>query len=143
MFGTGVVNQSLFFLYNKDISNKYIFEYNIIKKEIRRIFMKASIENIPANYLDYYIEANREQTVIVDVGKRIRFEKRHINGAVNIPYDEMIEGKYNLPHDKIIILYCDRGGTSMMAAKYLITHGYEVKNVVGGLRSYRGKNIVE
>lgn len=105
--------------------------------------MGTGIENIPANYLDYYIEANREQTVIVDVGKRSRFEKRHIKGAINIPYDEMVKENYDLPHNKIIILYCDRGGTSMMAAKYLLSHGYEVKNVVGGLRSYRGKNIVE
>lgn len=105
--------------------------------------MERIIENIPASYLDNYIEMNTEPAVIVDVGKRSRFEKRHIKGAVNIPYDELINEKYNLPRDKAIVLYCDRGGTSMMAAKYLLERGYKVKNVVGGLKNYRGKNIVE
>lgn len=103
--------------------------------------MVNNIENISPVEIDKYIEQNRN-VVIVDVRKEKKFLQRHIKGAINITYENIIADKHELCNDKEIILYCDRGGMSILAAKYLISEGYRVKNVVGGLKNYRGKNIV-
>lgn len=104
--------------------------------------MVGNIENISPAQIDIYIE-QKKNAIIVDVRKEKKYGKRHIKGAVNITYEDILAGKHDLPGDMEIILYCDRGGMSMMAAKYLISKGYKVKNMVGGINNYRGKNIVQ
>ena len=47
-------------------------------------------------------------------------------------------GKAGLPKNKVIIVYCEHGSSSMMAARILADKGYNVLNAVGGIRSYRG-----
>lgn len=105
--------------------------------------MAEVIENISSEELDIYISEKRSDMVLVDVRNSDKFMKKRIKGAINIPYDNIIDEKYSLPRRKTIIVYCDRGGTSMLAAKYLVSKGYTVKNVVGGITNYRGKNIVQ
>ena len=96
----------------------------------------GKIENIAAYSLDKYIDECKEDYVLVDVRDNSKFNQRHIKGAINLYYKEIMLGNYNLPKDKIIILYCDRGGLSMQVARYLSERDYNVKNVVGGLNEY-------
>lgn len=42
----------------------------------------------------------------------------------------------DLLRNRTLILYCDRGGLSMKAAKELIEMGYNAKSVVGGIEAY-------
>ena len=105
--------------------------------------MINKIESISANKLDYYIEKSDKNVQIVDVRDNYEYEKKHIKSAINISYEDIIKGMFNLSRDLQIIVYCDRGGKSMMAAKYLLKQGYTVKNVVGGLKNNHGKNIVQ
>ena len=95
------------------------------------------IENIAAYELDKYMKQWGYKSVLVDVRDKIKYDTRHIEGAINISYKDMQNGKFNLPKEKIIVLYCDRGGLSMTAARYLSGLGYDVRNVVGGIRNYR------
>lgn len=104
--------------------------------------MKNIIENISAEDLDTYIDRLEENVIIVDVRKKNKYLQRHIQDSINVPYEDIVADRHNLPINKPIILYCDRGGMSILAAKYLLAKGYMVKNVVGGIRNYRGKNIV-
>ena len=46
-------------------------------------------------------------------------------------------------NDKIVLVYCSRGGRSMRVAKLLSYKGYRVVNVIGGLNAYTGKNIIK
>ena len=39
------------------------------------------------------------------------------------------------------ILYCDRGGLSLQAARELKEHGYRAISVVGGIQAYRGRYL--
>ena len=41
----------------------------------------------------------------------------------------------------IPILYCDRGGLSMQAARELQEQGYRAISVVGGIQAYRGRYL--
>lgn len=98
----------------------------------------VSIETISADELDEYL--GRKDAVIIDLREREAFKKSHFKTAVNIPYEEL-ETSRSLPKRKTLILYCERGGSSLFAARTLMKKGYRVKSVVGGIRCYQGSNL--
>ena len=49
---------------------------------------------------------------------------------------------YDFPKGKILVLYCDRGGASLQAARILARNGYKTKTVIGGMKEYRGRNLI-
>lgn len=83
-------------------------------------------------------EAMKYQAVIADVRDADKFRMSHIPMAVNLPLPVIRRGNINLPKNKVIIVYCDTGGASTMAAKLLSERGYHVINTVGGLNEYQG-----
>ena len=96
------------------------------------------LETIPAKELDQYVHDLR--VLIVDLRIEEEYEAGHIAGSLNVPPQEfelLSPGK-----DRLLILYCDRGGFSLEAARRMDEKGYQVKSVVGGYRAYRGRNIV-
>lgn len=70
-----------------------------------------------------------ENTVIIDVRKKEEYKESHIDNAINIPYDTIIEGveKKNINKETPIIVYCKSGTRSNKAYEALIDAGY--KNV--------------
>lgn len=83
-------------------------------------------------------EALKNGGIIVDVREREEFVKGHIPMAVNLPLDDIRQGIISLPRGKILIVYCETGGRSTMAASILSGKGYRVINTVGGLKEYKG-----
>lgn len=79
--------------------------------------------------------AFRDEYVLIDVRTPREFRERHIRGAVCIPYERLKE-QAKLLGNRTLILYCDRGGLSMKAAKELNELGYDAKSVVGGIEAY-------
>lgn len=77
----------------------------------------------------------RPDTWVIDLRSREEFEEVHVEGARNIPYDNLKMYQKYLPKDKIYILYCDRGSSSLMAAKEMSKEGYRTVTVVGGIHS--------
>ena len=99
------------------------------------------VEPISAKMLDYYV--GRKNAFLIDLRNKKEYDAGHIKGAVNLPYEEFEElTEYNFPRDKILVLYCDRGGASLLAAKILAKRGYETRTVIGGMNAYRGRNLV-
>ena len=49
---------------------------------------------------------------------------------------------YDFPKGKILVLYCDRGGASLLLARQLAKLGYCTRAVIGGFGAYRGRNLV-
>lgn len=97
------------------------------------------LETISPKMLDYYV--GRRDAFIIDLRESAKFSKSHIKGAVNMPYDEFnYEG--NLPKEKILVLYCDRGNASLLTARELAKRGFKVRSVTGGFSAYRGRNLV-
>ena len=97
------------------------------------------IETISAKMLDYFID--RSDSLIIDIRDPDSFRKSHIRGAVNYPY-EKLNSVRNLPKDKLLIFYCQRGGSSMSAARLFLRKGYRTRSLVGGFEAYRGRNLV-
>ncbi len=77
----------------------------------------------------------RPDTWVIDLRSKEEFEEVHVEGARNIPYEKLEVYKKYLPRDKMYILYCDRGASSLMAAKVLSREGYRTATVVGGIQS--------
>ena len=75
----------------------------------------------------------RSDIYLIDVRDRCDYRKFHIRGARNLPYDELGKWKNDLPHGKKIIIYCERGSSSMMAAKQLVRLRYDVYTLIGGI----------
>lgn len=96
------------------------------------------MDTISAKELDRYIKDGN--ALIVDLRPREEYWEGHIRGAVNVPHGNF-RTELSGMRDKMIILYCERGGFSMSVARDLERRGYRTKSVVGGIRAYRGENI--
>lgn len=79
----------------------------------------------------------RPYTIILDLREPESFKKFHIKNAINYPYEKIEKGKYCFPREYIFILYCERGGSSLAAARMLEKKGLRVKSVVGGVQEYK------
>ena len=79
--------------------------------------------------------------VIIDVRTGSEFASGYIDGAINIPVDNISSIDY--PKETVIIVYCASGMRSAKAAETLIDLGYtNVYNLDGGLINW-GAELVE
>lgn len=89
--------------------------------------------------------------LLIDLRDRTTYVREHIPGAICIPYEEL---RGNVPALKqwtmqckrrfghaALILYCDRGNTSLRAARDLYNQGFPVKSVYGGISAYKGPKV--
>lgn len=74
---------------------------------------------------------------LIDLRTKEEYEQGHIEGAVNIPYDFLEDYKKRLPRNRLLVLYCEWGTTSILAGRKLSQYGYDVLSVNGGLQAYR------
>ncbi len=95
-----------------------------------------NIESIKADKVNEYI--GNDSAIIVDVRSPYDYYISHIPTAINLPYDDFEIEKSSFPKNKILILYCNRGGASLILTRDLCKQGYNVKNVYGGINAYRG-----
>lgn len=79
---------------------------------------------------------------LVDLRNRPSFQKVHIKSAINIPFQELEYHIDSLDQGKPIVMYCSRGGQSMLACNRLSSRGYQVINMAAGLNYYRGKYLI-
>ena len=105
--------------------------------------MKRAIENIAAYSIDQFMSKNNDRIIILDVRSEREYLEGHIRNAINIPFDRVLKEEININNDKIVLVYCSRGGRSMRVAKLLSYKGFRVVNVIGGLKEYTGKNIIK
>jgi rhodanese-related sulfurtransferase len=94
-------------------------------------------ETISAKSVEEYI--GKGNVIIIDIRSSYEYRMGHIPTAINIPYSQFELKKNTLPKNKILILYCDRGSTSLILARELGNEGYQIKNIYGGIRAYRGE----
>lgn len=89
-------------------------------------------------------DVDRDETVLLDVRKQYERENGFIEGAINIPLDEIRQRLDDIPRDKDIIVYCKTGLRSYIACKILQNNGFEnVKNLTGGIDVYKNVKQAE
>ena len=74
--------------------------------------------------------------MVLDVRDPDEFEEGHIQGAVNLPLNELRTRHTELPRDRELWLYCRVGLRGYYAARLLTQLGFQVKNLSGGYLTY-------
>lgn len=98
-----------------------------------------SFETIKASDLAHYI--GRQNVLIIDLREKEDYMKGHIPSAVNISYDDLEHQRHRFSRNTLLILYCDRGHISLMAARDLMKYGYQIKSIYGGIQAYYGRLV--
>ncbi|SFM07894.1 FAD-dependent oxidoreductase [Pelosinus propionicus] len=80
---------------------------------------------------------NKTNVLLIDVRTPQEYCLGTIEGAINIPLDELRSRMQEIPKDKEIILFCQVGQRGYLAYRILIQNEYtNVKNVSGGYKTY-------
>ena len=81
---------------------------------------------------------DRSASVIIDVRTKMEYNLGTIEGAVNIPVDELRERVREIPKDKDIYLVCQVGLRGYIAYRILVQSGFDrIKNLSGGYKTYQ------
>lgn len=103
--------------------------YNVLNPQTQRITAKqlSKVDFSDVEHLN----------PLLDVRPRIQYDISHIDGSINIPYDDLSRSKSVLegldPHKKTYVI-CRFGNDSQLSTKILLERNFEdVKDVIGGL----------
>jgi hydroxyacylglutathione hydrolase len=97
----------------------------------------GSLPHITARGLE---ERRRSDDVaLIDVRGAAEWEAGHLPGAENIPVGYLTERLDELPREKPLVVYCQGGGRSAIAASLLRSEGFDqVINLSGGYTEWLG-----
>lgn len=84
-----------------------------------------------------WMQLAQTPALLVDVRDPDEFEEGHIPGALNLPLNQIRHRLDELPRDREIWLYCGVGQRAYYATRALLQNGYRVKNLPGGIRTYK------
>lgn len=73
---------------------------------------------------------------LVDVREEMERDMGFIPGSINIPLGQLRKRLHELPKDETIYVYCQVGLRGYLAARILTQHGFRVKNLDGGYKTY-------
>ncbi|WP_215810389.1 FAD-dependent oxidoreductase [Vibrio alginolyticus] len=79
-----------------------------------------------------------EDQLLLDVRNPGELESvGYLEGAVNIPVDQLRRRMHELPKDKEIVIYCQVGLRGNVAYRQLVNNGYKARNLIGGYRTLK------
>lgn len=81
------------------------------------------------------LDDSREK-LIIDLREPQEYEREHVEGAINVFWENFDEFRSGLPYNKPIYMICHKGDTSDGIAKQLTESGYEAYSIVEGHRGY-------
>lgn len=81
--------------------------------------------------------ADSKDFLLVDV--REEHEREHYNiGGIHIPMGELMSRLDELPKDKEVVLYCEKGIRSVIAIQRLESSGFHnLVNLSGGMKAWK------
>lgn len=81
---------------------------------------------------------DKEKALLIDVRTKMEYDLGTIEGAVNIPVDELRNRLNELPTGKDLYIFCQVGLRAYVAARMLMQKGFtSVKNLSGGYKTYQ------
>ncbi|EJG0696459.1 FAD-dependent oxidoreductase [Vibrio parahaemolyticus] len=110
----------------KDVINQAAFVANNIIKGDATAIHYDEIDNLT------------EDQILLDVRNPGELESVGcLEGAINIPVDQLRHRMGELPKDKEIVIYCQVGLRGNVAYRQLVNNGYKARNLIGGYRTYK------
>jgi hydroxyacylglutathione hydrolase len=77
------------------------------------------------------------KVTVIDVRARSEWDAGHLPGVRNIPLGHLVEHTDELPKDRPLVMHCQSGGRSAIAASLLRGRGFtNVANLVGGFQAW-------
>ncbi|MBS4715242.1 FAD-dependent oxidoreductase [Aeromonas dhakensis] len=84
------------------------------------------------------VEARHPHQQVLDVRNGPELDKLgRIPGAMHIPLDELRNRLHELPKDKELLISCQVGLRGHVACRLLSQHGFKVKNLSGGFKTWQ------
>lgn len=103
--------------------------------------LKSKVKVIQWRELD---KLSKDEIFLIDVRTTGEFEFAYIEGAINIPVDDLRSRLSEIPKNKKIILYCAVGLRGYLASRILHQHGYtDVYNLSGGYKTYSSASDIQ
>lgn len=119
-----------------DSELSYAPPYSSAKDPVNILGMAA--DNILKGLIKPAFYEDLTDAYLVDVRKEHEFKARTIEGAINIPVDEIRKNPNLIPRDKKVILFCNRGFQSYVASRILIQNEFDnVYSLSGGYNFYK------
>jgi rhodanese-related sulfurtransferase len=84
----------------------------------------------------HWKELAKERGFLLDVRDPSEYKKGYVNGAVNIPLNDLRQRMAEVPKDRPVYSYCLVGQRSYYAARALSQYGYDIKSVSGGYKTF-------
>ena len=100
----------------------------IASNKLCGILDEFSYRDIPA--------LDKDRDMLVDLRTREETKQGMIDGAVNIPLDELRERLGEIDKEKTIYVYCRSGQRSYIGARILTGHGFRARSLSGGYLLY-------
>jgi rhodanese-related sulfurtransferase len=103
--------------------------------------LQRKVERITAQALADMIDSGEKPTVL-DVRSDKEHAAGHIEGAVNIPLTHLDENLDKLPKTGRLVVHCEGGYRSSIAAGLLQNHGFgNVLDLVGGYKAWAASQL--
>ncbi|HET6229834.1 MAG TPA: rhodanese-like domain-containing protein [Longimicrobiaceae bacterium] len=84
----------------------------------------------------------RGEVEVIDVRRPEEWEAGHVPGVRNVPLGRLAEHLDELPSDRPVVLHCQGGGRSGIAASVLRAHGVrDVLNMTGGFGKWQASGL--
>lgn len=95
--------------------------------------LDGNVQNVQWNEVDQLV---KQGAMLIDVRTEKEYGDGTIQGAVNIPLDDIRERLSEIPKNRDLIVTCRVGLRGYLAARILTQKGYSVKNLDGGYKLY-------
>jgi len=124
----------------------YVPQYGTAKDAVNMAGYVAS--NIihgkaPVAHWDELAGEEKGKALLLDVRSEEEYMEDAVPGATSLPLDELRDRLGELPEDRAIHAYCAVGQRSYIATRICTQHGFNAKNVSGGIRTYKKKMPVD
>jgi rhodanese-related sulfurtransferase len=80
------------------------------------------------------------KALFLDVREAYEFQAGHIDGSVHIPLLDLPERFEELGRDKPVVVVCQIGQRSDLAARFLRERGFDAHNLEGGVARWTAEN---
>ena len=119
-----------------DSELSYAPPYSSAKDPVNVLGMSA--DNILRGFLKPAYFEDLENSYLIDVRPAASYKIKTIPDAVNIPISEIRDRIDEIPADRKVVLFCNTGHTSYIAARILAQRGFSnVYSFMGGIELYK------
>jgi rhodanese-related sulfurtransferase len=87
------------------------------------------------------VSEKRDSLLIVDVREFYEFDAGHIEGAVHIPLRQLPISYEDLAKDRPVVVACQIGQRSALAADFLRERGWDAHNLEGGMEAWAAAGL--